>query len=119
MSTDGNHDARAPTVRRAGDDFNGVHDNLRSRMEDLSQTQRKIPLDACFEELSPDEIAARRGIIVNTFHKHRKAAFSKLRDSMMVVVDSSTDVDFPNWFDRVEAMNERYAARERRRESGE
>jgi hypothetical protein len=30
---------------------------------------------------------------------------------MMVVVDSGTDIDLPDWYDRIEEMNKRHAAR--------
>jgi RNA polymerase sigma factor (sigma-70 family) len=112
---DGKYDAPAPTVRRAKDDLNGLHYILRAHLEDLSQTQREILLEAYFEEQSPDEIAARRGITLNTYHNHRKAAFTKLRESMMAVADFSSDIDLPDWYDRVEEMNKRHAARQRRR----
>lgn len=86
-------------------------------MDDLSQTQRDIIDEAYFAEQSPGEIARRRGISLNTYHNHRKAAFSKLRDSMMAVVDFSTDIDLPDWYDRIEEMSKRHAARQRRRAS--
>jgi hypothetical protein len=83
-------------------------------MEELSQTQREILHEADVEEQPQDEIAARRGISLNTYDNHRKAACRTLRDSMPVVVDFSTDIDLPGWYDRIEEMNERHAARQRR-----
>ena len=113
----GKYDAPAPTVRRAKDDLNGLHDILRSHMEELSQTQREIILDTYFEGQSREEIAARRGITLNTYDNHRKAACAKLRDSMMAVVDFLPDLDLPDWYDRVEEMSKRHAASQRRRAS--
>jgi len=112
----GNYDAPAPAVRRAKDDLDGLHHILHNHMEDLSETQREILLEAYFEEQSPDEIAARRGITLNTYHNHRKAALNKLRESLMEVVDfCNDDIDLPGWYDRVEEMNKRHSARQRRR----
>jgi RNA polymerase sigma factor (sigma-70 family) len=113
----GKYDAPAPTVRRDKDDLNGLHYILRNHMEDLSPTQREIIEETYFDEQSRDEIAARRGISLNTYDNHRKAACQKLRDSMMAVVDFSADIDLPDWYDRVEEMNKRHAARQRRRVS--
>jgi DNA-directed RNA polymerase specialized sigma subunit len=62
---DGKYDAPAPTVRRAKDDLDGLHDILRSHMEDLSQTQREITDETYFKEEPRDEVAARRGISLN------------------------------------------------------
>jgi DNA-binding CsgD family transcriptional regulator len=104
-------------VRRAKDDLNGLHDILRSHLEDLSPTQREIILETYFEEQSRDDIAERRGISLNTYDNHRKAACSRLRDSMMAVVEFSTDIDLPDWYDRIEEMSKRHAARQRRRAS--
>jgi hypothetical protein len=86
-------------------------------MDDRSQTQRDIIHEAYFEEQPRDEIAARRGISLNTYDNHRKAACRKLRDSMMAVIDFSTDIDLPDWYDRIEEMNKRHSARQRRRAS--
>jgi DNA-directed RNA polymerase specialized sigma24 family protein len=113
----GKYDAPAPAVRRAKDDLNGLHDILLSHMEDLSPTQREIILETYFEEQSREDIAERRGISLNTYDNHRKAACSKLRDSMMAVVEFSTDIDLPDWYDRIEEMSKRHAARQRRRAS--
>jgi DNA-directed RNA polymerase specialized sigma24 family protein len=113
----GTYDAPAPTVRGAKDDLNGLHDILRSHMEDLSQTQREIIDEAYFKELPRDEIAARRGISLNTYDNHKKAACRKLRDSMMAVAAFSTDIDLPDWYDRIEEMGKRHAARQQRRAS--
>ena len=55
--------------------------------------------------LPQDEIAARRGIRVNTRDTHREAAPCTRRDSMATVVDGSTDIDFLDWYDRVGEMN--------------
>jgi DNA-directed RNA polymerase specialized sigma24 family protein len=113
----GKYDAPAPTVRRARDDLDGLHGILRSHMEDLSQTQREIIHETYFEEQSRDDIAERRGISLNTYDNHRKAACGRLRDSMMAVLEFSTDIDLPDWYDRIEEMSKRHAARQRRRAS--
>ena len=111
----GKYDAPAPTVRRAKDDLNGLHYILRSHMEDLSQTQREIIEETYFQEEARHKIAARRGISMNTYDNHRKAACRKLRESMTAVVDFCADIDLPDWYDRVEEMSKRHAARQRRR----
>jgi RNA polymerase sigma factor (sigma-70 family) len=113
----GTYDAPVPTVRRAKDDLDRLHYILRSHMEDLSQTEREIIDEAYFQELSREEIAARRGISLSTYDNHRKAACRKLRDSMMAVVDFCADIDLPDWYDRLGEMNKRHAARQRRRAS--
>jgi DNA-binding CsgD family transcriptional regulator len=113
----GKYDAPAPTVRRAKDDLDVLQSILRSHMEDLSETERVIIQETYFEEQSRDEIAARRGISLNTYDNHRKAACRKLRESMMRVVDFCSDIDLPDWYDRLEDMNKRHAARQRRRAS--
>jgi len=113
----GKYDAPAPTVRRAKDDLDALHSILHRHMEDLSPTQREIIIEAYFEEQSRDEIAARRGISLNTYDNHRKAAFARLRGSLMAVVDFSTDIDLPDWYDRIGEMNKRHAAKQRRRAS--
>ena len=86
-------------------------------MEELSQTQREIIHEAYFEEQPRDEIAARRGISLNTHDNHRKAACRTLRDSMMAVVDFCADIELPDWYDRIEEMNEQHASRQRPRAS--
>lgn len=111
----GNYDASAPAVRRAKHDLNGVHDILRSHLDDVSQTQRDITLEAYFEEQSPDKIVGRRGSSLNDRDNHRKAPCSRLRDSITSVVDSCADRYLRAWYDRVEEMNEQHAASQRRR----
>jgi RNA polymerase sigma factor (sigma-70 family) len=113
----GKYDAPAPTVRDAHDDLDELHHILRNHMEELSQTQREIIQEAYFEERPRNEIIERRGISPNTYDNHRKAACSRLRDSIMAVVDFATDIDLPEWYDRIEEMNKRQAARQRRRAS--
>ena len=114
---EGKYDAPAPTVRRAGDDLNGLHNILCAHMDHLSQTQREIIHEAYFEQRPRDEIAARRGISLNTYDNHRKAACGRLRDSLMALVDYFSDLDLPDWYDRIEEICERYEARQRRRAS--
>jgi DNA-binding CsgD family transcriptional regulator len=113
----GKYGARAPTVRRARDDLDRLHYILRSHMQELTQTEREISHDAYFEEHARYEIAARRGISLSSCDNHWKAACRKLRDSMMAVVDSCTDIDLPDWYGRIEEMNKRHVARQRRRAS--
>ena len=111
----GKYDESAPTVRRAKDELDGLHDVLRNHLDDLSQTQREIIDDAYFHEEARHEIAARRGISMYTYDNHRKAACSKMRESLMAVVDGFRDIDLPYWYDRVAEMNTRHAAKQRRR----
>ena len=111
----GKYDAPSPTVRRAKDDLDQLHYILRSHMEDLSQTQREIIEETYFQEEARNKIAARRGISMNTYDNHRKAACRKLRESMTAVVDSFTDIDLPDWYDRIEEMSKRHAATQQRR----
>ena len=106
----GKYDAAVSTLRRARDDLDGLHYSLRCHLDDLLQTQREIIHDACFEEQPRDEIAARRGITLNTDDNHRKAPCGKLRDSC-------ADIDLPDSYDRIEEMNKRHAASQRRRAS--
>lgn len=54
---------------------------------------------------------------MNTRDIHRKAAFRTRRDSMTTEADLSTEIDLPNWYDRIEKMNTRHSARQRRRAS--
>jgi hypothetical protein len=86
-------------------------------MEDLSETEREMIHDSYFDEQFRDEIAARRGISLSTNDNHRKAACRKLRDSMMAVVDFCSDIELPDWYDRLVDMNKRHAGRQRRRPS--
>ena len=111
----GKYDAPAPTVRRAEDDLNGLHYILRNHIEDLSQTEREIIEETYFQGASRHEIAARRGISLNTYDNHKKAACRKLRESLMAIVDGFSDLDLPQWYDRAGEMNERHSARQRRR----
>ncbi|MFL5612480.1 MAG: RNA polymerase sigma factor [Gemmatimonadaceae bacterium] len=113
----GKYDAHAPTVQRATDDLNGLCYIIHSHMEDLSQTQREIIDEAYSKELPRDEIVARRGISPNTYDNHKKAAFRKLRDSMTAVAASTTDIDLRDWYDLIEEMSKRHAAKQQRRAS--
>ena len=51
----------APTVRRAKDDFDGLHGIPGDHREDMSQTQRAISVEEFFERRTGANIAARRG----------------------------------------------------------
>ena len=111
----GKCDGPAPAVRRAEHDLNGLRDILRHHLEDLlSRTKREIILETSFGEQSRDDIVARRGISLNTYDNHRKAACCRVRDSMMAVVAFSTEIDLPDWYDGIEEMSKRHAARQRR-----
>jgi len=111
----GKYDAPVTTGPRDNDDINGLHYILRNHLEDLSQTQREIIDETYFQEEPRHEIAARRGISMYTYDNHRKAACSKMRESLMAVVDFSTDIDLPDWYDRVGEMNTRHVLKQRRR----
>ena len=73
--------------------------------------QREIIHDTHIEEPSSAEIAIRRGITLQASDNYRKAVCGTLRDSMTAVVDCCTDADFPYWYDRIDGMSERPAAR--------
>jgi RNA polymerase sigma factor (sigma-70 family) len=113
----GKYDAPAPTVQCAEDDPNALYYILRNHMEDLSPTQREIFIETYFEEQPREEIAARRGISLNTYDNHRKAACSKLCASIMGVVDLATHIDLPDWYVRIGKMIKRHAAKQQRRAS--
>ena len=104
-------------MRRAKDDFDGLHHILCDHLEHMSQTQREISVEEFVERLTESEIAARRGITVNSCDTHRKAAFRSRRDSMTTVADFSTEIDLPDWYRRVEEMSKRHTASQRRRAS--
>ena len=80
--------------------------------------QRQIILETTFEGRKRAEVARRLGISVNTDDNHLQAAFRSLRDSMAQVVDISTHLDRPLWYDRVEEIRDRYEATRLRRASG-
>ena len=86
-------------------------------MEDLSQTQREILVESFFKEEKRADIAARRGITESTYDNHRQAAFKALRESLAVDVEVSTGIDRSTWYDLVEELIERRAARLRGRSS--
>jgi len=115
---DGKYDAPAPTVRRAKDDFDGLHDILGDHLEEMSQTQREVIDDEFLEGRTGAKIAARRGIRMNSCDTQRRAAFLTRRDSMTTVADLSTVIDLPNGYGRIEEMSKRDAARKRRRATG-
>lgn len=108
---------RPPTVPCTRDDLIGLHSILPSYLDESSGAQRQIVLESYLEGQPRDEIAGRCGISLITYDNRRKTACRKLRDSITAVVDSSTDVDVPDWHDRIAEMNERHAASQRRRAS--
>ena len=61
----------------------------------------------------------RRGISTSTYDNHLQAAYRALRTAMMKVVKTSKGADRPSWYDLVEVLNERHAAKQRRRTSCE
>ncbi len=113
----GTYDAAAPTEWHAQNDLDGLRHILLLHMEELTETEREIIDETYFQEEARPEIAARRGITINTYDNHRKAACAKLRDSMTAVADFATVVDLPDWYDRAQDMNKRHAAKKRRRPS--
>lgn len=83
----------------------------------MSQTQRKIIVEECFETPKAAHIAARRGIRVNTCDTHRKAAFRTRRHSMTTVAVLSTEMELPDSYERNEELNKQHAASQRQRAS--
>jgi DNA-directed RNA polymerase specialized sigma24 family protein len=114
----GKYDAPAPTERRAKDDVDELYQIIRCHLDDLSHARREIIVETFFEGRKRAEVAARHGISVYTYDNHLQAAFRSLRDSMTQVVDISSDLDRPHWYDVVEKLSERHAAARLRRVSG-
>lgn len=106
------YDAPAPVPRRPLDDLDNLDRLLRSRIDQLPQAQREIIDDHFFEERTRAEIAERRGISKSTYDNHLQAAYRSLRAGLMEVVETSTDLDRPYWYDLIEILNERHTARQ-------
>ena len=107
----GEYDAPTAAARREQDDVEQLHEILELHLDSLSEAQREILVESFFEEGKRADIAARRGITESTYDNHRQAAFKALRDSLAAVVEGSTGFDRSLWYDRVEELIERYAAR--------
>jgi RNA polymerase sigma factor (sigma-70 family) len=113
----GEYDAPTAAARRDQDDVDQLHQLLELHLDDLSQAQREILVESFFEEEKRADIAARRGITESTYDNHRQAAFKALRDSLAADVEASTGIDRSIWYDHVEELIERRAARLRGRSS--
>jgi len=92
---------------------------LRSQLDKLPPAQREIIEETFFEGRTRAQIVARRGISTSTDDNHLQAANRALRTAMMEVVKSSKRADRPYWYDLVEVLNERHAAKQLRRKSRE
>jgi RNA polymerase sigma factor (sigma-70 family) len=112
---EGQYDAPAAAARRDQDDVNQLHQILKRHLDDRSQAQREILVERFYKEGKRADIAARRGISASTYDNHRQAAFKALRDSLAADVNKSTGVDRSIWYDRIEELIERRAAREQGR----
>lgn len=72
-------------------------------------------VERCLEERERTNIAARQGMSLSTHDNQLQAARPALHTGSMTIVEGSTDVDRPSWYDLVEILNERHAARQLRR----
>src|SRR5690348_7854010 len=106
-----------PRPRRDQDDVDLLHQILELHRDDPSQAPHAILAASSFEEGKRADIAARRGITDSTDDNHRQAAFKALRDSLAADVEVSTAIDRSIWYDHVEELIERQAARLRGRSS--
>lgn len=105
------YDAPAPTERHPKEDLDELLGILRCHIEDLSPRQQTMLEEIFFEHRKRAEVAERHGISVSTYDNHLQAAFRAVRASMEGVVNISCDVDCPSWYDRIEDLLERRAAR--------
>jgi Zn-finger nucleic acid-binding protein len=108
---EGKYDAPAAKSRREQDDVEQLRHILERHLDKLSQARREILVESFFGEGKRADIAARRGITVSTYDNHRQAAFKALRESLAADVEASTGIDRSIWYDRVEELIERRAAR--------
>jgi len=92
---------------------------LRSQLDKLPPAQREIIDETFFDGRTRAQIVARRGISTSTYDNHLQAAYRALRTAMMEVVKTSKGADRPSWYDLVEVLNERHAAKQLRRKSRE
>lgn len=106
-------------ARRPLDDLHNLNNILRSQLDKLPPAQREIIEETFFEGRTRAQIVARRGISTSTYDNHLQAAYRALRSAMMEVVKTSKGADRPSWYDLVEVLNERHAAKQRRRTSRE
>src|SRR5881227_2454585 len=84
-------------------------------LDKLPRAQREIIDETFFEGRTRAQIVARRGISTCTYDNHLQAAYRALRTAMMEVVKTSTGAERPSWYDLVEVLYERHAARQLRR----
>jgi DNA-directed RNA polymerase specialized sigma24 family protein len=108
---EGDYDAPTAASRRDQDDLDQLHQILELHLDDLSDAQREILVESFFEAGKRADIAARRGITKSTYDNHRQAAFKALRESLALDVEVSTGIDRSIWYDHVEELLERRAAR--------
>jgi DNA-binding CsgD family transcriptional regulator len=109
----------APVPRRPLDDLDTLNTILRSQLDKLSPAQREIIEETFLEGRTRAQIVARRGMSTSTHDNHLQAAYRALRRAMMDVVKTSKGADRPSWYDLVEVLNERHAAKQLRRTSCE
>jgi hypothetical protein len=76
-----------------------------------------VALESLVEGHKRAEIARRLGISVYTYDTHLQAAFHSLRYRLSDAADEFTEVDLPDWYDRIEEMSKRHAAGRQRRAS--
>ncbi len=88
-----------------------------SHIEELTPAQREIIDETFFDGRTRAPIVKHRGISESTYDNHLQGADGALRKRMMEVVETSTDVDRPCWYDLVGISNGRHAARQLRRTS--
>jgi len=74
--------------------------------------QREIIDETVFEGRTRGQIVKRRGISESTYDNHLQAGYRSLWTGMMEVVEISTDFDRPSWYDLVEILNGRHAAKQ-------
>ena len=98
-------------ARREQDEVEQLRQILERHLDDLSEPQREILVESFFEGGKRADIAAHRGITVSTYDNHRQAAFKALRESLAAEAKASTGIDRSIWYDRVEELIERRAAR--------
>src|SRR5204863_8652958 len=106
------YDAPAPVPHRPLDDLDNLNTILRSQLDKLPPAQREIIDETFLEGRTRAQIVARRGISTSTYDNYLQAAYRALRSAMMEVVKSSKGADRPHWYDLVEVLNERHAAKQ-------
>ena len=107
----GKYDAPMAAARRKQDSVVQLHQILKLHLYGLSKAQREILVESFFDEAKRADIAARRGITESTYDNHRQAAFKALRESLTADVEAAIGVDRSIWYDLIEELIERRAAR--------